>query len=149
MTSFLWSKIAHKVANARLQSVSYLNELSLRELQKASSEETTRRATPPPPPKCFRTVKHVKNKWEQSSSSPSHRGHLMTAPGYKQRCMALVIRGRRKSSQPKSQIFSGSRFFHTTRQCRTRETISRDACPRRRRYSALAEKLNWHHSQAS
>ena len=111
MTSFLWSQIAHNVAKARLQSVSCLKEPSMRVLQNASSEDSMRRATPAA---CHAscTIRHVKNRWEQSSSSPSHRGQLTTAPGNRRQHMALVFRWRRTSNQPKSQIFSGSRCFH-------------------------------------
>ena len=46
MTSFLWSHITHNMAKARLQSVSRLNEPSMRELQNAALEDAMRRAAP-------------------------------------------------------------------------------------------------------
>ena len=118
MTSFLWIHIAHNVANARLQSCSRLKEPSIRELQNASSDDTTRRATPATRHASC-TIGHVKNKCGQSSSSPAHSGQHTSAPGTLRRRMTLVIRRRRKSSQLKIRIFSGSRCFHTTRQRRT------------------------------
>ena len=115
MISSQWSHITHNMAKARIKSISLLNAPSMTELQKASSEDATRRATPAALHASW-TIGHVKNRWEQSSSSPAHRGQLMTAPGIMQRRMALVTRRRRKSSQPKSRIFSGSHCFNTTRQ---------------------------------
>ena len=148
MTSFLWIHIAHNVANACLQPCSRLKEPSIRELLNASSDDTTRRATPAA---CHAscTIGHVKNKCGQSSSSPTHSGQHTSAPGTMRWRMTLVIRRRRKSSQPKIRIFSGIRCFHTTRQRRTRVAASGASYPRRRRYASLVENLVWRHIQAS
>ena len=108
MISFLWSHIAHNVAKARHQSFSRLKEPSIRELQNASSNEATRRATPAARyASC--TIRHVKNKCGQSSSSPTHSGQHTTAPENMRWRMTLVISRRRKSSQPKIGIFSPTR----------------------------------------
>ena len=140
MTSFVWIQIAHKVEKTCLHTVSCLNELSMKELQNSSSEDAVRRATPAVG-HASSTIGHVKNWWEQSSTSPSHRGQFMAAPGTRRWRVALVIRRRRTSSQQKIRIFDGSRCFHITRHCQTREVASGSACPRRRRYTAPAEKL--------
>ena len=124
MTSFLWSHIAHNMVKTRLQSVSLLTDPSMREFQKALCEDATSRATPAAFHASW-TNGHVKNRWEQSSSSPTQRGQLPTAPRTMRQRMALVIRWRRSRSQPKSRIFIGSRCFHTTQQHWMRETTSR------------------------
>ena len=148
MTSFLWIQMAHKVAKTCLHTVSRLNELSMKELQNSSSEDVVRRATPTVRHASW-TIGHVKNKWEQSSTSPSHKGQFTAAPGTRRWRMALVIRRRCTSSQSKIQIFNRSRCFHINRHRRTREVASEGACPRRRRYAASAENLEWRHLQAS
>ena len=136
MTSFLWVQIAHKVAKTRLHAVSRLKELSMKELQNSSSEDTVGRAGPEVRHASC-TIGHVKNRWEQSSISPSHKGQFVIAPGTKQWRMALVIRRRRTSSQPKIRIFSGRHCLHITRHRRTRAAASEGSCPRRRRYTAV------------
>ena len=138
MTSFLWIQIARKVVKTRLHAVSRLNELSMKELQNSSSEDAVGRATPEVRHVSC-TIGHVKNRWEQSSISPLHKGQFTTAPGTRRWRMALVIRRRRTSSQPKIRIFSGRRCFHITRDCRTRAVASEGSCPHRRRYTASAE----------
>ena len=105
MTPFLWSHIAHNMAKARLQAVSRLKEPSMRVLQNTSSDDATRQATPAARHASC-TIGHVKNKWGQSSSSPAHSGQHTTSPGNMRGRMTLVIRRRRKSSQPKIQIFT-------------------------------------------
>ena len=135
MTSFQWSHIAHNVAKAPLQSASCLKEPSIRELQNASSDDATRRATPAARHTSC-TIRHVKNNWGQSSSSPAHSGQHITAPGNMRR---------RKSSHPNIRIFSRSRCFYTTLQRRTRNAASGASSPRRRRYISLVENLEWRH----
>ena len=144
MTSFLWIYIAHNVAKARLQSTSRLKEPSIRELQNASSDVATRRATPATRhSSCI--IRHVKNNWGQSLSSPAHSGQHITALENLRRRMTLVIRRRRKSSHPSIRIFSRSGCFYTTRQRQTRNAASGASNPRRRRYISLVENLEWRH----